>query len=178
MSSVPENSIYPATTFPDRDGLIANKDDAPAYWFYGTLWVILADIHQTGGSFSVIEQWMRAGVGPPLHVHNVDEWFFVFSGTMDMQLGEHQVTATAGDSIWIPRGTDHAFKTTQETHVLNGYAPGGVEQIIAGLGMPAERRELPPEDLELPNSDAFGRLLDNYWSSLSTNSWAKTAPQR
>ena len=177
MSS-PGNTRNSTTVFPDRDGFVASKDDAPAYWFYGTLWIILADIHQTGGSFSVIEQWMRAGVGPPLHVHNVDEWFFVFSGAMDMQLGERHVTATAGDSIWIPRGTDHAFTTAQETHVLNGYTPGGVEQIIAGIGMPAQRRELPPEDLELPNSDAFGRLLDNYWSSLSTNSWARTAPQR
>jgi hypothetical protein len=54
--------------------------------------------------------------------------------------------------------------------VLNGYAPGGVEQIIAGIAKPTERRELPPKGLELPNPDAFGRLLDNYWSSLSTNS--------
>jgi|1185.fasta_scaffold351463_2 mannose-6-phosphate isomerase-like protein (cupin superfamily) len=177
MSS-PGKNLNPTTIFPDRDGFVASKDDAPAYWFYGTLWIILADVHQTGGSFSVIEQWMRKGVGPPLHVHNVDEWFFVLSGAMDLQLGERHVTATAGDSIWIPRGTDHAFTTTEETHVLNGYAPGGVEQIIAGIGKPAERRELPPEDLELPNSDAFGRLLDNYWSSLSSNSWARTAPQR
>jgi hypothetical protein len=81
--------------------------------------------------------------------------------------------------IWIPRGTDHAFTTTQDnTHVLNGYATGGVEQIIAGFAMPAERRELPPEDLVLPNADAFGRMLDNYWTSLSTNSWAQTALMR
>jgi hypothetical protein len=44
--------------------------------------------------------------------------------------------------------------------------------------MPAERRELPPEDLVLPNADAFGRMLDNYWTSLSTSSWAQTAPLR
>jgi hypothetical protein len=98
--------------------------------------------------------------------------------TMNMQVSERTLVATSGDSVWIPRGTDHRFTTTEETHVLNGYAPGGVEQIIAGIAKPAQRRELPPEDLELPNSDAFGRLLDNYWSSLSTNSWAHTAPQR
>lgn len=168
-----------STTFPPRDAFVANRDDAPAYWFYGTLWVILADVHQTGGSLSMIEQWMRPDVGPPLHVHNVDEWFFVLEGQMNMQVGDREVIGRPGDSIWIPRGTDHGFKTSGEvTHVLNGYASGGVEQIIVGLAMPAERRELPPEDLVLPNADAFGRLLDNYWSSLSTNSWAQTAPQR
>lgn len=168
-----------ATTYPSRDAFLANRDEGPAYWLNGTLWVILADVHQTGGSFSVMEQWMRAGVGPPLHVHNVDEWFFVLEGEMQMQVDGRDVTGKPGDSIWIPRGTDHGFSTTGEvTNVLNGYAPSGVEQIIAGLAMPAERRELPPEDLELPNPDIFGRMLDNYWSSLSTNGWAQTAPQR
>ena len=121
---------------------------------------------------------MRTGVGPPLHVHTIDEWFFVLGGSMNLQVGDHVLTATGGDSVWIPRGTDHGFTTTEETHVLNGYAPGGVEQIIAGIAKPAKRRELPPDDLELPNSDTFGRMLDNYWSSLSSNSWARTAPQR
>lgn len=177
MSS-PDQLRHPATTFPVRNAFVASKDDAPAYWFYDTLWIILADVHQTGGSFSVIEQWMRTGVGPPLHVHTIDEWFFVLGGSMDMQVGDRTLTATGGDSVWIPRGTDHGFTTTEETHVLNGYAPGGVEQIIAGIAKPAERPELPPDDLELPNSDAFGQMLDNYWSSLSTNRWAQTAPQR
>lgn len=161
MSS-PDQLRHPATTFPARNAFVASKDDAPAYWFYDTLWIILADVHQTGGSFSVIEQWMRTGVGPPLHVHTIDEWFFVLGGSMDMQVGDRTLTATGGDSVWIPRGTDHGFTTTEETHVLNGYAPGGVEQIIAGIAKPAEHPELPPDDLELPNSDAFGQMLDNY----------------
>ncbi len=96
------SSPHHATTFPPRDAFVACKDDAPAYWFYDTLWVILADVHQTGGSFSVIEQWMRAGVGPPLHVHNVDEWFFVFSGSMDMQVGARKLTATGGTPSGSP----------------------------------------------------------------------------
>jgi len=28
--------------------------------FYGTLWVVLADVHQTGGSYTVMEQCTRA----------------------------------------------------------------------------------------------------------------------
>lgn len=168
-----------ATRTVPRDAFVANREDAPAYWFYGSLWVILADVHQTGGSFSVMEQWMRAGFGPPLHVHNVDEWFFVLGGEMAMQIGDREILGKPGDSIFIPRGTDHAFTTTQDnTHVLNGYAAGGVEQIIVGLAKPAERRELPPEDMELPSPDVFTRMLDNYWSALSTSAWAKTKPQR
>lgn len=176
--AITDAAVPASTGFPGLGGFVANRDDAPAYWFFGSLWVILADVHQTGGSFSVIEQWMRPKFGPPLHVHNVDEWFFVLGGEMEMQVGETKVVGRAGDSIWVPRGTDHAFTTVSETHVLNGYAPGGVEQVIASLARPAERRELPPEDLELPSVETFTRLLDNYWSALSTNGWAQTAPQR
>lgn len=50
---------------------------------------------------------------------------------MDMQVDDREVTGNPGDSIWVPRGTDHGFTTTNEdAHVLNGYAPGGVEQIM------------------------------------------------
>lgn len=165
--------------FAPRAPFIATRDDAPAYWFYGTLWVVLADVHQTGGSYSVMEQWMKAGVGPSLHVHNVDEWFYVLEGSMDLEVGGRAMEATAGDAIWIPRGTDHGFKTGAEgAHVLNAYAPGGVEQIIVGLATPAERRELPPEDFPLPPEDVLIRMNNNFWSASSDNGWTSIAPQR
>jgi mannose-6-phosphate isomerase-like protein (cupin superfamily) len=119
----------PNLAHPDRGAFVASRENAPAYWFYGTLWVVLADVHQTGGSYTVIEQWMRGGIGPASHVHNVDEWLFVLEGAMDMQVDGRELTGKAGDSVWIPRGIDHGFTTTDEgAHVLNGYAPGGVEQ--------------------------------------------------
>ncbi len=158
---------------------VGSRETAPAYWFNGTLWVILADTYQTGGSFSVMEQWMRAGVGPPPHIHPCDEWFFVFEGGMDMHLGTEALAARAGDSVWIPRGTDHSFRTTEDnTHVLNAYTPGGFEQVIAGLGVPAERREMPPADLALPTLDELTRLLSNYWTATTTSPWSTVAPQR
>lgn len=62
----------PNVSSPDRGAFVASREDAPAYWFYGTLWVILADVHQTGGSYMLMEQWMRRGINPASHVHNVD----------------------------------------------------------------------------------------------------------
>jgi len=63
---------------------LASRDKAPAYWMYNILWVPLAEGHQTGGSFSVIEQWMRKGSGALVpHVHNFcDEWFYVMDGAL------------------------------------------------------------------------------------------------
>ena len=59
---------------------LAGRETAPAYWAFGVLWVILVDSAQTGGNFSVMEQWMPAGDGPPAHVHPIDEWFEVLEG--------------------------------------------------------------------------------------------------
>jgi hypothetical protein len=69
--------------------------------------------------------------------------FFVVEGSMDIQVDGREPTGKPRDSIWIARGTDHGFTTTDEAaHVLNGYAPGGVEQIIIGLAAPAAPRAL------------------------------------
>lgn len=159
--------------------LAANRETCPAYWFFGSLFLVLADLHQTEGSYSVMEQWMRAGVGPPPHVHAVDEWFYVLDGGMDMDIEGEPVHAATGDSIWIPRHTSHAFKTASGgARVLNGYTPGGPEQIIAGVAVPAERRELPPEDLPLPSQEVLLRMNNNFWASSTDNAWARVAPRR
>lgn len=85
---------------------------------------LFADAHRTGSSYTVMQQWMRGGIGPASHVHNVDEWCFVLERSMDMRVDGRELTCRAGDSIWIPRGAAHGFTTTDEgAHVLNGYAP-------------------------------------------------------
>ena len=76
------NTTTPNTT--SSTPFTLNRDTGQAYWFFDTLWVILADSHQTGSAFCVIEQWMREGSGPPPGVHPCEEWFYVFGGTLDM----------------------------------------------------------------------------------------------
>ena len=47
----------------------------------------LLEAHQTGGLFSVTEQWMPKDSGAHTkHVHNGDEWFYVLDGTVDFEL--------------------------------------------------------------------------------------------
>jgi quercetin dioxygenase-like cupin family protein len=158
---------------------VFNRDSASAYWFADGLWLILADMHQTAGAFSVMEQWMREGMGPPPHVHACDEWFYIIEGTLRMQADGQQVMARTGDSVWLPRGTDHSFTVVDgDAKVLNGYTPGGVEQLVAGLATPAERREMPPPDFPGPTSDQFYRFMTNYWTSLTDSPWSRTAPVR
>jgi quercetin dioxygenase-like cupin family protein len=154
----------------------ANRGTAPAYWAFGVLWVILADSEQTGGAFSLMEQEMPAGGGPPPHVHPIDEWFEILEGDIEFRVDGEAMRAKPGDSIWIPRGTVHSFTTRSAAHVLNGYTPGGFEQVIKGLGTPAERLEPPPADLGF-EPRAAAQLMDNFWSASADAAWARAWTQ-
>ena len=62
---------------------------------YNILWVPLIEGHQTGGSFSVIEQWMRKDSGALVpHVHNFcDEWFYMIDGTIEFTVSGEKLPA-------------------------------------------------------------------------------------
>ena len=130
------------------------------------------------GLFSVTEQWMPKDSGAHTkHVHNVDEWFFVLDGTVDFELEGETSSGQDGDSLWIPRGTVHSFNVTSDVgHVLNGYTPGGFEQVIKGLARPAPKRELPPRTEEPSPEDiaAAQFLFSNYWTARAEDPWAKS----
>ena len=156
-------------------GLRFNRETAPAFWMIDILWVLLVDSNDTGGAYSVIEQWMRKGSGaliPHVHAYS-DEWFYVFEGELSMTVGDESFTGRGGDSVWIPRGAVHHFKVESEVcHVLNGYTPGGFEQVIKGLALPAQRRELPPEDFPKPNQETIDKIFNNYCCAQADVPWA------
>ncbi len=157
-------------------GLRLNRDTAPAFWMIDILWYVLVDGNDTGGAYSVMEQFMRRDSGAFVpHIHNVDEWFYVFEGEMNMTAGDESFTARGGDSIWIPRGTVHHFKVTSEVcHALNGYTPAGFEQVLKGLAQPAERRELPPLDFPKPDKETVDKIFNNFWTVQADASWAQS----
>ena len=71
---------------------------------------------------------------------------YVIEGTIEFTVDSKTVPAEPGDSIWVARG----FVVTSDAHVLSGYNPGGFKEVIKHLAVPAERRELPPDDLPPP----------------------------
>ena len=144
---------------------VSSPDTAPAFWLFDTLWLMLAEGEQTGGSFSLVEQRMRKGIKVPAHVHNYnDEWFYIFEGTLELTIAGKPVHGKAGDYVWIARGNDHAFEVTSECHVLNGYTPGGPEQPVKYLGQATEIRQLPPESFPKPDERAMRLLFNHFWS--------------
>jgi len=62
--------------------------------------------------------WVMAGRVPagcgalPRHTHEVDQLYYVLSGTMQVRLGHDEVEATQGSLVYIPAGTPHENRNT------------------------------------------------------------------
>lgn len=125
--------------------------DAPAYWSIGILWNVLISGDQSFGNFTLLDQTMPEGAGPPSHMHErAHEGFYILEGEITYTLGPDGETIVAGPGagVWIPPGTPHAFKVTSgPARALNFYTPGGFDDQFPYLATPATEKTLPPEDL-------------------------------
>ncbi|HZG01690.1 MAG TPA: cupin domain-containing protein, partial [Chitinophagales bacterium] len=81
----------------------------------------------TDGELTVYDTTRDKPGGPPLHFHHAqDEWFFVSEGEFDIRVGEETFKCKAGDSVFAPRMTPHAFANTTETgRLMVMYQPAG-----------------------------------------------------
>jgi quercetin dioxygenase-like cupin family protein len=127
-------------------GFVHQLDEAPAYWMQGILWTMLADAADTGGRWSMMEQVMPMGGGPPPPKHLwSDETFYILDGTITFLIEDEIRTATKGAFVMIARNTRHAFRVDSDTaRILNGYTPASMEAMIAELGKRTDERTLPP----------------------------------
>lgn len=77
------------------------------------------------------------GRSPPPHVHEeTDEVIFVLDGTIECVVGGETLSAEAGDTVWIPRGTVHTFSVseTRPAWLLGIISPGGFEGYFREMG--------------------------------------------
>lgn len=167
--------------FPTPEPFMSTAKNAPAFWLLDVLWIVHVTGEQTGGRYSVIEQYMPEGSGPPPHVHPVeDEAFYVSSGEMTLNVDGKSLVLGAGSIGNVPRNTVHSFKVTSKEacHVLNFYTPAGFEQAIIGSARPAAQRELPPKGLDPHDSMQVFQFFNNYWIAPADLPWAVQRFQR
>jgi quercetin dioxygenase-like cupin family protein len=75
----------------------------------------LCDAHNTAGAWSLMEQEIPIGVGPPPHRHDWDEAYYVISGELDFRMDGTSVRIGAGEFAYLPRNTIHSFKGSSDT---------------------------------------------------------------
>ena len=89
---------------------------------------------ESNGRVAIVEQTIRAGaLGPPMHVHDFDEAFYVLDGELTFQVGDQITTAGPGELAFAAGGTPHtvANPTMVPARYLLVCAPGGFERQLA-----------------------------------------------
>jgi quercetin dioxygenase-like cupin family protein len=122
------------------------SEQGEARWFGNGLWEFLVPNDATGGQLTVFRATMPEGFSPPRHVHTrEDEVFLVEGGEARFDLDGRQLIATAGTTVFLPRGVPHTFRVQSPVAVMLGVmTPGGFEELFRNLSVPATTRTLPP----------------------------------
>ena len=91
----------------------------------------------TGGVVSAVESHDVAGGGPPPHIHHrEDEMFQVLEGTYEWTVGGKTFVATAGATIFAPRGVPHTYRYVGQTpgRLMCVITPAGFEGFFEEIG--------------------------------------------
>ena len=99
-------------------------------------WTMLVSGAAANGALELFEERRDTIGGPPPHVHrDREEAFYVLEGRYIFVRGHDEVALTAGESIVIPRGTRHHFRTlTAPARTLILIVPSGLEGFFRDMG--------------------------------------------
>ncbi|GGE59555.1 cupin domain-containing protein [Actibacterium pelagium] len=111
---------------------------------------------ETGGSIGIFESTDAPGYGPPRHIHHdADETFFILSGEVDFLCDGQVVERSVGQTLFVPRGTEHCFRVKGEypARLLTIMTPGGFEEFFdafkaKGLELPRDMEQIAKIALE------------------------------
>src|SRR5690349_2484818 len=107
---------------------------------------MLCEASETNGNWSLFEEQVPLGLGPPPHRHDWDEAYYILEGEVNFVIDGEWVTSRPGDFNYLPRGTIHGFKGASETpaRVLIFAAPAHGSEFFHEL---SEQVQRVPEDL-------------------------------
>jgi mannose-6-phosphate isomerase-like protein (cupin superfamily) len=135
--------------------VVTRAGEGDAYWWFQALAEVKVGAEQTGGTLSVIEITEPPNSQAPLHVHHHDdEAFWILEGDAEFEVGDARFHAGPGDFAFGPRGIPHRFTVGESgCRMLFILTPGGLENAIREMSVPAEQRTVapPPEPGQEPD---------------------------
>ncbi len=111
---------------------------------------MLCEARETGGAWSLFEEEVPLGMGPPAHKHDWDEAYYILEGEIEFQIDGRAVSAKRGDFNYLPRNTVHGFKGASATpsRVLIFATPAHGSEFFRELN--DEIRNLPEDGAKIP----------------------------
>ena len=135
-----------------------------SWWVAGDTYTFKVTGDDTDGRFTVLEASVPPQAGPPPHVHQIeDEAYYMLEGELEMLDHDRVITLRAGEFVYIPHGTRHAFKNTGTTssRMLVFITPAGFENFLFEVGQPAKPGEMAPP-LEPAEMERTAALAPRY----------------
>jgi quercetin dioxygenase-like cupin family protein len=142
--------------------LARHQGEGDALWMLGGLYEVKAAGEETNGRATVMEITVPAGMGPPPHVHDGDEFVYVLEGTGTWHADGQTIEAGPGSLLFFKQGVEETFEPTGELRLLIFYTPGGIDRFFKEFGEPAERREIPPAPEGPPDVERLVELGARY----------------
>ncbi len=111
---------------------------------------MLCEATETNGNWSLFEEQVPLGMGPPPHRHDWDEAYYILEGEVDFVIDGVSVTSSPGDFNYLPRGTIHGFKGASESpaRVLIFAAPAHGSEFFHQLS--DQVRKVPDDLAKIP----------------------------
>lgn len=84
--------------------------------------------------------------GPPIHFHTrEDEVFYVLEGELVFLIDDRQVVAKAGTTIYLRRGTRHAYQNFGDSpaRLLIAVTPAGLDRFFVELSARTRNAAMP-----------------------------------
>lgn len=131
-------------------------------WFLGNVMTIKCGLGRAD-PITLIVGDLHPGHAPPVHVHNdEDEAFYVLEGAARFRCGTEDFEATPGDSVFVARGTPHAFRVgpAGARTIMFSTSPL-LARFMASGGRPAGEGAPPPaSEAELHRVSALAASFD------------------
>src|SRR4029079_865789 len=110
----------------------------------------------TAGQYTLLEITAPPGLETPLHVHYAeDEGFYVLEGSVTIVVGDETVELTAGRHPFGARRVRDKFIVGPDgAHMIWVLTPGGFENFVDEVSVPAQAPTVPPPSVVPPEHAA------------------------
>jgi quercetin dioxygenase-like cupin family protein len=134
----------------DKQAMTVRRGAPETLSVLGTELRFLCEGGRTGRGFSIMELVLPTDSGPPLHDHPWDEAYYVIEGQVRFTVGDMTEVFDAGDFIYAPGGTPHAFNGVSEApaRLLVLDVPAASEPFFRDVDR--EVRSIPADLAKLP----------------------------
>lgn len=168
LTSPSEEETMSNDTSLDLIPVAVKRAEGEARWWFAALAVIRATAADTGGQMTIIEVTEPPGAEAPLHVHHrEDEGFWILDGSVTLHVGGETIEAEAGDYAFGPRDIPHRYTVGPDgCRMLFICTPGGFEDLVREMSVPAQSRTLPPPSDESPDLEHVARVAAAHGAEL------------